>query len=363
MQMPGRSNSYGAGVSYRYAYNGMELDNEVSGNGNSYTTEFRQYDPRLGRWKSLDPLMAKFPWMSPYVAFDNNPVFYVDPLGLASEGGPGDGDKTKQKNSKTDKGGDKPTFCSTCGGQKPPSHIEKFKYKEGNNGFNEPGTFVDNLIVSTYNSFASMIDFADNVASKENTADALNHVGEATVQSIKKTGSEVDKFVDNPQKYISEVTVDDLENGLGNVAGALILRSLIDGSKPKTKFSNYKPPSFKISEKLSFYSRKDGKFKNGQGRQARHIKGHPEFERKLGASYFETVREAQAVMRAYNTGAYKLIEVTNSNTIIVRVKYVNGYFHNEAMIKAGKAPEITHYFELTGTESVKITPLNPRKFE
>jgi RHS repeat-associated protein len=88
MQMPGRQNYYGAGVSYRYAYNGMELDNEVSGNGNSYTTEFRQYDPRLGRWKSLDPLMAQFPWMSPYVAFDNNPVFYVDPLGLASEGGP-----------------------------------------------------------------------------------------------------------------------------------------------------------------------------------------------------------------------------------------------------------------------------------
>jgi RHS repeat-associated protein len=58
MLMPGRSNSYGAGVTYRYAYNGMERDNEVSGNGNSYTTEFRQYDPRLGRWKSLDPLAS-----------------------------------------------------------------------------------------------------------------------------------------------------------------------------------------------------------------------------------------------------------------------------------------------------------------
>lgn len=85
MQMPERHNQYGPDGNYRYAYNGMEVDNEVSGNGNSYTTEFRQYDPRLGRWKSLDPLMASFPWLSPYCAFDNNPVFYVDPYGLKSE--------------------------------------------------------------------------------------------------------------------------------------------------------------------------------------------------------------------------------------------------------------------------------------
>ena len=64
----------------------MELDIEPKGNGNSYTTEFRQYDPRLGRWLSLDPLMAQFPWMSPYVAFDNNPIYYTDPYGLSSMG-------------------------------------------------------------------------------------------------------------------------------------------------------------------------------------------------------------------------------------------------------------------------------------
>jgi RHS repeat-associated protein len=78
--------------SYRYAYNGMESDGEVSGSGNSYTTEFRQYDPRLARWKSLDPLMMKFPWMSPYVAFDNNPVFYTDPFGLEATNDGGDED-------------------------------------------------------------------------------------------------------------------------------------------------------------------------------------------------------------------------------------------------------------------------------
>ncbi len=81
MEMPDRHTNEGA---YRFGYNGMELDNETKGNGNSYTTEFRQYDPRLGRWLSLDPMMAQFPWMSPYVAFDNNPILYIDPYGLES---------------------------------------------------------------------------------------------------------------------------------------------------------------------------------------------------------------------------------------------------------------------------------------
>jgi RHS repeat-associated protein len=83
MLMPERSsNSY----SYRYGFQGYEGDSEIKGEGNSYTTEFRQYDPRLGRWLTLDPLMASFPWQSPYVAFDNNPIYYRDPLGAASEG-------------------------------------------------------------------------------------------------------------------------------------------------------------------------------------------------------------------------------------------------------------------------------------
>ncbi len=64
---------------YRYGFNGMEKDDEVKGNGNSYTTEFRQYDPRLGRWLSLDPVTHHH--FSPYSAFDNNPIYWADPSG------------------------------------------------------------------------------------------------------------------------------------------------------------------------------------------------------------------------------------------------------------------------------------------
>jgi RHS repeat-associated protein len=63
----------------------MEKDDEVKGEGNSYTTEFRQYDPRLGRWLTLDPLMAKYPHQSGYCSFNNNPIFFADPTGLEGE--------------------------------------------------------------------------------------------------------------------------------------------------------------------------------------------------------------------------------------------------------------------------------------
>ncbi len=59
----------------------MEKDDEVSGEGNSYTSHFRQYDPRLGRWKTVDPKYRDQPWQSPYSAFDNSPQWKNDPNG------------------------------------------------------------------------------------------------------------------------------------------------------------------------------------------------------------------------------------------------------------------------------------------
>jgi RHS repeat-associated protein len=68
---------------YSRGFNGMLKDDDVKGNGNSYTTEFRQYDPRIGRWLSLDPLSQEFPWQSPYNSMSNNPILRIDPKGDA----------------------------------------------------------------------------------------------------------------------------------------------------------------------------------------------------------------------------------------------------------------------------------------
>ena len=63
---------------YRRGFNGMEKDDEVKGLGNQYTTEFRQLDPRIGRWLSLDPLAHQYTSISPYTFVANNPIIYID---------------------------------------------------------------------------------------------------------------------------------------------------------------------------------------------------------------------------------------------------------------------------------------------
>jgi RHS repeat-associated protein len=66
---------------YRYGFNGMEKDDEVKGDGNSYDFGARIYNPRIGRWLSLDPLESKYPDISPYVFAVNNPILFIDPDG------------------------------------------------------------------------------------------------------------------------------------------------------------------------------------------------------------------------------------------------------------------------------------------
>tara|TARA_R110002050_G_scaffold107485_2_gene217925 strand:+ start:2520 stop:2915 length:396 start_codon:yes stop_codon:yes gene_type:complete len=66
---------------YRYGFNGMERDDVVKGNGNSYDFEARIYDPRVGRWFSIDPMSSRYPSFTSYGFAANNPILFLDPNG------------------------------------------------------------------------------------------------------------------------------------------------------------------------------------------------------------------------------------------------------------------------------------------
>ncbi|MBI5372838.1 MAG: hypothetical protein HZA79_12520 [Sphingobacteriales bacterium] len=79
MEMPGRKYS---SDKYRYGFNGKENDNEVKGEGNQQDYGMRIYDPRLGRFLSVDPIEHQYPELTPYQFASNRPIDGVDLDGL-----------------------------------------------------------------------------------------------------------------------------------------------------------------------------------------------------------------------------------------------------------------------------------------
>lgn len=80
MQMPAR-NYTASNSSYRYGFNGKELDKETSST-TTYDYGFRIYSPALGRFLSVDPLYKDYPWYSPYQFAGNKPIAAADLDGL-----------------------------------------------------------------------------------------------------------------------------------------------------------------------------------------------------------------------------------------------------------------------------------------
>jgi len=80
MMMPGRS--YAAQSGYRYGFNGKENDSEVKGEGNQQDYGMRIYDPRLGRFLSMDPISEEYPELAPYQFASNRPIDGIDIDGM-----------------------------------------------------------------------------------------------------------------------------------------------------------------------------------------------------------------------------------------------------------------------------------------
>jgi RHS repeat-associated protein len=68
------NNSSNAGLKYKY--NGKEFQDEMG--INLYDYGWRNYDPALGRWMSIDNMSEKYLSTSPYHYAGNNPVVYLD---------------------------------------------------------------------------------------------------------------------------------------------------------------------------------------------------------------------------------------------------------------------------------------------
>jgi RHS repeat-associated protein len=84
--MAGISSKAAGKMENRFKFNdGTELENKEFSDGSGlelYSTDFRSYDPQIGRFHQKDPLSDLTESVSTYSYALNNPIFYNDPFGL-----------------------------------------------------------------------------------------------------------------------------------------------------------------------------------------------------------------------------------------------------------------------------------------
>ena len=139
VELDGRTVSGG----YRYGYQGSEKDNETKGNGNSYTSEFRQLDPRLGRWLSVDPFSQNASDITPYRYGFNSPISFNDQNGLFEK------KKDAKKYNRRHRLKGKTSFNTKS--RQWEVKTELHSYSKGNdNGFAEPNELKHDGVITSY---------------------------------------------------------------------------------------------------------------------------------------------------------------------------------------------------------------------
>lgn len=190
MTMPGRKYTQ-PNTTYRYGFNGKENDNEVKGEGNQQDYGLRIYDPRLGRFLSVDPLTKSYPHYTPYSYAGNKPIKFIDL------------DGAEEANNHYDFN----SFMNWLGGHSPSDH----PFARGN-----PGATIN----ENFNPIFILNDYADKLLYGKNFYnDPIDHRGKIGVVTdlgtdvvLYLTGDKLFKVVLGPKNAVQVIEQQALKN-------------------------------------------------------------------------------------------------------------------------------------------------------
>jgi RHS repeat-associated protein len=179
---------------YRYGFNGKENDNEVKGEGSQQDYGMRFYDPRLGKFLSVDPLTKDYPSWSPYPFAMNSPISGVDLDGLefyyAAEGkflGKGSDPKSTEVR-----------LAKSAG--KTPSGNDRFIAVDINGKYSTSWVTL-HQDHNTFLKFASAVNVESDGDKNETFAIASAFVNMSNTEYAKNRGATLDRLVSEENAY------------------------------------------------------------------------------------------------------------------------------------------------------------------
>lgn len=171
MLMPGRKFAQ-SNSSYRYGFNGKELDADPI----QYDYGFRIYDPRLARFKSIDPLTRSYSQLTPYQFAENSPILFIDLDGL---------EKALPWYLGENKNGGKPVL--TLGLGKIPTAEKLVHGTEPALSDKAIITFASNVLVSAWNGIANTWNGAkDGKTGSQMVQESISSIEKLKPQDLKK---------------------------------------------------------------------------------------------------------------------------------------------------------------------------------
>jgi hypothetical protein len=327
----------------------MEGDNEVSGEGNSYTAEYWQYDSRLGRRWNVDPVPQVS--MSDYSVNGNNPNVFVDPIGAF---------KTKfgaWLYSKTHGGGD----------------VQKYHDHEG-----VEGDIGEKAIKSGHKYFVSgkgSGGFISTNGQSENT-DGSQNLDEVNTQKGKPI---IDWGGNTYSERARQEAIDDYkidfqirqtfpqhsypELYTSNGQGTWWYESKTDRNMAwasNLAFTALPNPFLKVFSSSTSYSRLTSQAKRAvpQNLSPQKQVSHGHIFNTSGNQkiYLNTLSDAQEVINAVHNNQTRIMGIVRSSKdtrVYVRYNGVSGTW-----IKNGES-KTTNIFYIVGEKSAKVVPVHP----